>query len=92
MVERDDWHNSRLNQIVHEFNVVVYGLLVHWIISSAEWDDSWPGNAESVCLCTKGFEEADVFGCTIVGVAGYAAIGAVADLAGRISKGIPYAG
>lgn len=89
MVQRNDWHDAGLDQVVHEFDVVIHGLLIHRIVSSTKRDNSWPCNAESVGFCTQGFQQRDVLGCAVVGVAGYAAVGAVTDLARSIGKRVP---
>ena len=89
VVKRNNRDDTSLNQIVHELDIVIHSLLVHGIVSSAKRDNSWPGDAESVGLCAKGFQQSDVLGCSMVGIAGRTAIGPVADLAGSIGECVP---
>lgn len=76
-------------EVVDEANIVLEPLLVDGIISASEGDDAGPGEGEAVGFGPAFFEQGNVFGGAVVGVAGNVARAAICYLAGDAAEGVP---
>lgn len=69
MEQRDERDDIIGKQLVDIFLIELDTRGVYGIVAAAEWDNSRPGDRESVSLSTIGFEECDVFLDAVVRVA-----------------------
>jgi hypothetical protein len=89
MEQRNERCDTRREKIIHEFDIELQSLLVYGVIAAAERYDSRPGDGEAVCFGSSEFQQVDIFGGAIVGVACYITGTAVCDLAGRFAERVP---
>jgi hypothetical protein len=76
-------------QIINKLLVERNTSRVYRIVTSTEGNDPGPGDGETVRLGAGEFQESDVFGCAVVGVASYGSRGAICDFPGALAEGVP---
>lgn len=48
VVQSDEWGDTILEKVINKFDIMIDPLLVDWVVSAAERDDSGPGDRESI--------------------------------------------
>jgi hypothetical protein len=76
-------------QIINKLLVERNTSWVYRIVTATEGDDPGPGDGETVCFGTSEFQERDIFGRAVVGVASYGSGGAICDFSGPLAEGVP---
>ncbi len=92
MEQRHKGNYTFRQQIIDELLVKCYAGGVYGIVSASERNNTRPGDREAVRLGTCEFEECDIFCGAVVRVAGYISRGAIGDLPGDCTEGVPDGG
>ena len=89
MEESDHGFDASSTQVVDEFHIVLESLFADGVVAAAEGDDAGPGEGEAVGFGFCFFEQGNVFGGAVVGIAGYVAGAAVCDFAWDAAEAVP---
>jgi hypothetical protein len=87
--QRHERRNPLRKQIIYKFLIERDTSRVDRVVTSANGDDTTPGDGEAIGFCASKLEERNVFCSAVVGVAGNVAGAAVSDFAGDFAECVP---